>query len=69
MGDVAYSLGGLRTADVKAETQTVTLSMSADAMTKLAESQPELAALFNRLLNRALAEKVMTANRMTEHAG
>lgn len=69
VGDVAYSLGGLRTADVTAETQTVTLSISADAVAKLAESQPELAALFNRLLNRALAEKVMTANRMTEHAG
>lgn len=68
VGDVAYSLRGLRTADVTAETQTVTLSISAEAVARLAKSQPELALLFGSLLNRALAEKVMTANRMTEHA-
>lgn len=69
VGDVGYSLGGNRTADVTAEIPTTTLSISTKQMEKLARSKPALAILFNSLLNRALAEKVLTANRMTEHAG
>ena len=69
VGDVAYSLGGVRTADVTAETPTTTLSISSKQVEKLANTKPALAFLFNSLLNRALAEKVLTANRMTEHAG
>ena len=69
VGDVAYSLQGLRSADVTAETETTTLSISRTHVQRLARTKPELAFLFNALLNRALAEKVLTANRMTEHAG
>lgn len=69
VGDVAYSLGGVRTADVTAETATTTLSISSRQVEKLAKTKPALAFLFNNLVNRALAEKVLTANRMTEHAG
>ena len=69
VGEVAYCLGGKRTADVVAETETVTLSITSKGVAKLAKDNPELALLFNALLNRALAEKVVTANRMTEHAG
>ncbi len=69
VGDIAYSLRGKRTAEVVAETDTVTLSMSRSTADRLVRKSPELALVFNRLLNRALAEKVITANRMTEHAG
>ena len=69
VGDVAYSLGGVRTADVTAETATTTLSISSRQVEKLTKTKPALAFLFNSLVNRALAEKVLTANRMTEHAG
>ena len=69
VGEVAYCLGGKRTADVVAETETITLSITSKGLAKLAKDNPDLAILFNSLLNRALAEKVVTANRMTEHAG
>ncbi len=69
VGDIGFSLGGKRTADVVAETEMTTLSISRSTSARLAAKNPELALLFNRLLNRALAEKVITANRMTEHAG
>ena len=69
VGDIGFCLGGKRTADVVAETDTTTLSMSRSMAEQLARKNPELALVFNRLLNRALAEKVITANRMTEHAG
>ncbi len=69
VGDIGYCLGGMRTADVVAETPTTTLSISLKQIEQLARTKPALALLFNRLLNRALAEKVLTANRMTEHAG
>ena len=68
VGDVGYSLGGKRTADVTAEIPTTTLSISNRQVEKLARTRPALAILFNGLLNRALAEKVLTANRMTEQA-
>jgi sulfate permease, SulP family len=66
VGDVAFSIGGTRTADVLAASETVSLSISASDVENLALHQPDLALLFNRLLARALAEKVITANRMTE---
>jgi sulfate permease, SulP family len=66
VGDVAFSIGGTRTADVVATSETVSLSISASDVDNLAKHQPDLALLFNRLLARALAEKVITANRMTE---
>jgi SulP family sulfate permease len=69
VGDIAFSIGGKRTADVIAEIDTVTLSMSRVTAHQLALENPALALLFSHLLNRALAEKVITANRMTEHAG
>lgn len=69
IGDVAYSMGGLRTADVIAETKTVTLSISQKQVASLAKTKPALAQLFDSLLRRALAEKVVMANRMTDLAG
>lgn len=67
LGEVAYSLGTTRTADVIAEADTVLLCMSLAGAKKLAKNKPALAILFNQLVGRALAEKVLAANRMTEH--
>jgi SulP family sulfate permease len=67
LGELAYSLGMLRTADVEAETEVVLLRMSSDQAERLARENQPLAILFNQLISRALAEKVLIANRMTEH--
>lgn len=67
LGELAYSLGMLRTADVVAETETVILRMSSSEADRLAHENLPLAILFNQLVSRALAEKVLIANRMTEH--
>lgn len=67
LGEVAYSLGSTRTADVIAETETVLLSMSSKRLAELAKVDTKMAMLFNQLIARALAEKILVANRMTEH--
>ncbi|MBL0374598.1 SLC26A/SulP transporter family protein [Rhizobium sp. KVB221] len=67
LGELAYSLGMLRTADVEAETEVVLLRMSSEQAERLARENQPLAILFNQLVSRALAEKVLIANRMTEH--
>lgn len=67
LGEVAYSMGTTRTADVIAETETVLLSMSSKRLAELAKRDTKIAILFNQLIARALAEKILVANRMTEH--
>ena len=67
LGELAYSLGMLRTADVEAETDVVLFRMSSAQADRLARENQTLAILFNQLISRALAEKVLIANRMTEH--
>lgn len=69
LGELAYSLGMQRTADVVAEGETVLLRMSSTQADGLARENPGLAILFSQLISRALAEKVVIANRMTEHVG
>ncbi len=69
IGEIAYSLGSNRTANVLAETDTTVFVMSLNSLDKLTTNNPALALVFSQILNRALAEKVITANRMTEHAG
>lgn len=69
LGELAYSMGMQRTADVVAEVETVLLRMSSVQADGLARENPQLAILFNQLISRALAEKVLIANRMTEHVG
>ena len=69
LGELAYCLGMVRTADVVAETETVLLRMSSEEADRLAREDQPVAILFNQLINRALAEKVLIANRMTEHVG
>lgn len=67
IGELAYSLGMRRTADVEAETEVVALRMSSEQADRLAREDHALAILFSQLISRALAEKVLIANRMTEH--
>jgi SulP family sulfate permease len=69
VGEVAFSLGGTRTADVVAEQPTVAYRLSADQIAALGSSAPHLAIALHRLVSRSLAEKVVAANRMTEHSG
>ena len=69
LGEVAFSLESTRTADVIAETETILLSMSSNQLAQLAKENSKMALLFNQLIARALAEKILVANRMTEHVG
>ncbi|MFN4142409.1 SulP family inorganic anion transporter [Aestuariivirga sp.] len=67
LGDVAFAMELPRTADVLAEEECRVLSISADEIRKLESEQPALAVAIQRILSRALAEKVMAANRLTDH--
>jgi sulfate permease, SulP family len=69
VGEVAFSLAGKRTADVIAELPTVAHGLSTRQVSILEQEDPQLALAFHRLIGRALAEKVVAANRMTEHVG
>lgn len=67
LGDVAFSLQVPRTADVVAEEDCSVLSLSARQLECLETEQPALALALQRILSRALAEKVIAANRITDH--
>ena len=67
LGDVAFALGVRRTADVIALEECTVLSITAEQIRSLEAEQPELALAIHRVVGRALAEKVIAANRMTEH--
>jgi SulP family sulfate permease len=68
VGEIAFNLGGKRTADVVAEEDTVVLSLSADQIRQWERESPELTIAFYRFMARQLADKVVTANRIAEHA-
>lgn len=67
VGDVGFGLGGPRTADIVAEGPTTVLSLSGEAIRALERDDPQLAIVLHRMVSRALAEKVLVANRMTDH--
>jgi sulfate permease, SulP family len=66
VGDIGFSLGQQRSADVVAIEPTTVLRLSRDELDALKESEPAQYALVHRIISRALAEKVITANLMTD---
>ncbi|WP_421696460.1 SLC26A/SulP transporter family protein [Aestuariivirga sp.] len=67
LGDVAFALDVPRTADVVAEDECQILWITVEDMRKLEATRPELGMALQRILSRALAEKVVAANRLTDH--
>lgn len=64
VGDIGFVLGQVRTADIVAAQSAAVLRITraeADAL------DPVLGAMLHRIISRGLAEKVLTANRMTDH--
>jgi len=67
IGDIGFANRGLRTADVVAETDVVLRRISGESLACLERDNPLLAMAVSRAVMRALAEKVVTANRVAEH--
>ena len=66
VGEVALYLGGVRTADVVAETPSVVLRLGRAAIDRLEAEQPEVAADLHRWLATTLAERLTDALRTFE---
>jgi len=64
LGEVAFYLGGTRTADVIVERPATLFKLTRRALEKLERQDPQLAVLAHRLFARALAERLTIANRM-----
>jgi SulP family sulfate permease len=67
LGDVAFALDLPRTADVLAEEDCRVLSISAAEIRAMEQEDPVLGIALQRIISRALAEKVVAANRLTDH--
>lgn len=67
VGDIGFSLGQPRSADVVAIEDTTVLRLSRAELDDLERRHPARYALVHRIISRALAEKVITANLMTDH--
>lgn len=66
IGDVGLSLGTKRTADIVSDGVSTLLHLSAATIREMEQTEPDLAIVVHRIISRALAEKVLTANRMTD---
>lgn len=66
LGDIGLATGAKRTADVVAETDVVLRRISAETLAMIENSDPKLALALSRAVMRALADKIITGNRITE---
>ncbi len=66
VGDIGFILGQGRSADIVSIEPTTVLRLSRRELDSLEEREPALYALVHRIISRALAEKVITANLMTD---
>jgi SulP family sulfate permease len=66
VGEITLYLGGLRSASVKAEQQSVVYRLTAMTLRKIQEEDPALAALLHEWLGHLLAERLADNNRMIE---
>lgn len=66
IGDIGFANGGKRTADIVAETDIVIRRMSGNGLAALERDDPGLALVVLHAVARALAEKVVTANRAAQ---
>jgi SulP family sulfate permease len=63
VGEVALYTGVSRTADVVADTDSVVLRLSREAIDRVESEDPELAAALHRWLARTLAERLSDTSR------
>lgn len=66
VGEVAFYLGGLRSASVKAEQPSTVYRLTAKAMRRIQQEDPAIAAMLHEWLGRLLAERLADNNRMVE---
>ena len=66
LGDIGLATRARRTADVVAETEVAVRRITAAKVAELERDNPQLALALSRIVMRALASKVMTANRVAE---
>lgn len=67
LGDIGLVSGVKRTVDVVAETDGTMLCVPRATIARLERDEPHLAILLHQVISRALAEKILTANKMTDH--
>ncbi|TWD50761.1 SulP family sulfate permease [Agrobacterium vitis] len=68
LGEVAFYLGGKRTADVIVETRASLFRLTGETLMRLEAEDPTLAVLAHRLFASTLAERLTLANRMVQLA-
>jgi len=66
VGEVAFYLGGLRSASVKAERPSTFYRLTTKTMNKIQQEDPALAALLHEWLGHLLAERLADDTRMIE---
>jgi len=66
VGEVAFYLGGLRSASVKAEIPCTVYRLTTKTLGKIQHEDPELAAMLHEWLGRLLAERLADGNRIVE---
>jgi SulP family sulfate permease len=66
VGEVAFYLGGPRTASVKAETASTVYRLTTKTLDKIQKEDPEVSALLHQWLGRLLAERLADNNRIVE---
>lgn len=66
LGDIGLATGAPRSADVVAETEVVLRRISATSLASIETDDPGLALALSRVVMRALADKIVTGNRIAE---
>jgi len=66
VGEIAFYLGGVRSASVKAEQPSAVYRLSARTLRSIQKEDPALAAMMHEWLGRLLAERLADNNRMVE---
>lgn len=66
VGEIAFYLGGLRSASVKAEQTSTVYRLSTKTMRKIQQEEPALASMLHEWLGHLLAERLADNNRMVE---
>jgi sulfate permease, SulP family len=66
VGEIAFYLGGVRSASVKAEQASTVYRLSTKTMRKIRQEEPVLASMLHEWLGHLLAERLADNNRMVE---
>jgi len=66
VGEVAFYLGSVRTASVKAERLSTVYRLTTKTLDKIQQDDPQVAAMLHEWLGRLLAERLADNNRIIE---